>query len=188
MPFRSPRAFHLLVATALVVVVTAFSAVPVAALETRWPAAEQYALSLMNCTRTGGWVKKDGTCIDRGTGQHSKYRKPLLFKERLAKDISRPQARRVAKAGYLSHEIGGSKNERFARAGIKCCATGESLGHYVGNPKAAVVMVNSFVQDEKGTGGPHWRQLKDSRFKFVGIGVWKRGNDVYVAYDFWDGP
>jgi hypothetical protein len=163
------------------------SSTPAAALTTRWPAAERYALSLLNCTRTGGWVKKDGTCIDRGSGKHSQLRKPLKVKVRLADNIARPQARRVARAGYLDHDLGGSILKRFARAGIHCCAMGESLGHYEGKVKDAVLAVHLMIQAEKGTGGWHWRNLKDKRFTFVGIGVWVKGNDVWVAYDFWDG-
>lgn len=187
MPFRSAGAYRLLVATLLVVMVTALSAVPVAALDSRWPKQERFALSLLNCTRTGGWVKDNGICIDRGTGKHSEYRKPLSLKTLLADDIARPQARRVAKAGYLSHTIGGSIATRFASAGIHCCAMGESIGHWRSGVKAAVIQVTLMVQAEKGTNGWHWRNVKDTRFHFVGIGIWNKGSDVYVAFDFWDG-
>jgi hypothetical protein len=187
MPFRSVRPFRLLVTTALAVVLTASSAVPAAAVEALWPEAEQYALRLVNCTRTGGWVEEDGTCIDAGTGKHSVYRKPLKWRDLLAEGVARPQAQRIAKAGYLSHTLGGSILTRFKRAGITCCAMGESLGHWTKNAKAAVLAVHQMVQAEKGTGGWHWRNLKDKRFKLVGIGVWNNGEDFYVAYDFWDG-
>ena len=187
MSIPSPRASRLLAATLLMVVVSAISAVPVAALDSRWPTQERFALSLLNCTRTGGWVKDNGVCIDRGSGKHSTYRKPLTLKTLLANDIARPQARRVAKAGYLSHTIGGSITTRFARAGIHCCAMGESIGHWRSGVRAAVIQVTLMVQAEKGTNGWHWRNVKDARFHFVGIGAWAKGRDVYVAFDFWDG-
>ena len=187
MPFRSPLALRLLTATLLVVIVAASSAVPVAALSSRWPHGERYALSLLNCARTGGWVKQNGSCVAGGSGKYSPYRKPLKVKAMLADDIARLQARRVAKAGYLDHYLGGSITTRFRRAGITCCAYGESLGHWRSGVKAAVIAVQQMVQAEKGSNGWHWRNLKDPRFKFVGIGVWVKGRDVYVAFDFWDG-
>lgn len=187
MSFRLPAAMRLLVPSVLVFLVTVSTAVPAAALDTRWPKQERFALSLLNCTRTGGWVKSNGVCIDRGTGKHSTYRKPLTAKALLADEIARPQARRVAKAGYLSHTLGGSITTRFARAGIHCCAMGESIGHWRSGVKAAVIQVTLMVQAEKASRGWHWRNAKDSRFKFVGIGIWTRNRDVYVAFDFWDG-
>jgi hypothetical protein len=187
MTFRFPVMARLLTGVLLASILTGFSAAPVAALDSRWPHAERYALSLLNCARTGGWVKQNGACIARGTGRYSPYRKPLSVKTLLAADIARLQARRVAKAGYLDHYLGGSIKTRFARAGIHCCAYGESLGHWRSGVKAAVIQVQQMVQAEKGANGWHWRNLKDKRFKFVGIGVWVKGRDVYVAFDFWDG-
>jgi hypothetical protein len=188
MPYLSVRPFRLLVATALMVVLTASSAVPVAAAaDSIYPKAERYARSLLNCSRTGGWVQDDGTCIDEGTGKHSVYRKPLPYMARLADDIARPQAQRVAAAGYLDHNLGGSIISRFRKAGITCCAMGESLGHWVKSAKLAALQVHLMVQAEKPYNGVHWRNLKDKRFRHIGIGVWNNADDYYVAFAFWDG-
>ncbi len=158
-----------------------------AAIESRYPAQEQYALSLVNCVRTGGWVTAKGVCIDYGTGKHAPKLKPLKFSERLASEISRPQTRRLARAGYLSHDLGGSISTRFKRAGITCCQYGENLGHMVTPIKGAIIWIHRAMQGEASYNGPHWKNFRDRRYKYVGIGVWRSGHDVYVAYDFWDG-
>jgi hypothetical protein len=187
MVFRFPARFRLLASVALVTALTAASAVPAAATTARWPRAERYALKLTNCTRTGGWVLKDGTCVDYGSGKHSPYRKPLAFNQHLAAYVSRPQAQRVAQAGYLDHNLGGSILSRFKKAGVTCCAMGESLGHWNGSLRASILADHLMVQAEKSTNGWHWRNLKNRQFKVVGIGVWRLGRDVYTAWDFWDG-
>ena len=42
-----------------------------------WYAVETYYLRLLNCTRTGGWVLKDGSCKGYGSGNYSSYVAPL---------------------------------------------------------------------------------------------------------------
>ena len=44
----------------------------------------------------------------------------------------------------------------------------------VGGAKAVVLKVHLMVQAEKPFLGWHWKNLKDKRFKHVGIGVWTR--------------
>ena len=187
MSFRPRPTTRLLAVVGFVLMFGVLSAAPAAAsIDARYPAQEQYALSLVNCLRTGGWVTSKGVCIDYGTGKHATYRKPLKFSERLASEISRPQTRRLARAGYLSHYLGGSISTRFKRAGITCCQYGENLGHMVTPIKGAVIWIDRAMQGE-GPGGPHYDNFRDRRYKYIGIGVWRSGRDVYVAYDFWDG-
>jgi hypothetical protein len=188
MSLRPRPTVRLLAAVGFVFLFAVLSAAPAAAsISARYPINEQYAFSLVNCVRTGGWVTAKGVCIDYGTGKHSPYHKPLKFSERLASNISRPQARRLAQAGYLSHYLGGSISTRFKRAGITCCAYGENLGHYVTPIHDAVAAIHRMMQAEAPYNGPHWKNFRDTRYKYVGIGIWKSGHDVYVAYDFWDG-
>jgi hypothetical protein len=187
MSVRPRPTLRLFSVAALALLLSAFTAGPVAAVSARYPKNEQYALRLVNCVRTGGWVRPNGKCIDYGTGKHAKYRKPLKFREHLASDIARPQARRLARAGYLSHNLGGSVSTRFKRAGITCCQYGENLGHYVKPVSKAVAAIHRMMQSEASYNGPHWKNFRDRRYKYVGIGIWTRGDDVYVAYDFWDG-
>ena len=54
---------------------------------------EQFALSLLNCTRTGGWVRVDGSCKGRGSGRYSTYRKPLGMHYGIRSNVARPYGR-----------------------------------------------------------------------------------------------
>jgi hypothetical protein len=189
MSFRSRPTVRLLAALGSVFMFGVLSAAPAsAAIDATYPKQERFALSLVNCLRTGGWVKADGVCIDYGTGKHATYHKPLKFSERLASEISRPQTRRLAAAGSITngHYLGGSISTRFKRAGITCCQYGENLGHYEASIKRSIIWIDRQMQGE-GPGGPHYDNFRDRRYKYVGIGVWKDGRDVWVAYDFWDG-
>ena len=73
-----------------------------------------------------------------------------------------------------------------ASAGITCCQYGENLGHNQIGIKRSIIWIDRQMQGE-GPGGPHYDNFRDRRYKYVGIGVWKDGHDVWVAYDFWDG-
>src|SRR5687768_3321477 len=78
---------------------------------------ERYALKLVNCTRTGGWVQTDGSCKGYGSGKHSRYRSPLRFHGALADEVAWPWARRIARAGYCGHSLAGQHVDlRFRRA------------------------------------------------------------------------
>ena len=72
------------IAVSMLLTLGAAGSVSAATSVTRVPAAEKYAHSLLNCTRTGGFVNAQGTCLARGSGKYSAYRKPV----RLHKNIS----------------------------------------------------------------------------------------------------
>jgi uncharacterized protein YkwD len=187
MSFRPRPTLRLLTVVGSVLMFAVLSSAPTAAvtsIASTYPKQERYALSLVNCLRTGGWVKSDGTC----QAGHRIDRKPLKFSERLASEISRPQTRRLARAGSITngHYLGGSILTRFNRAGITCCQRGENLGHNMIGIRKSIIWIDRQMQGE-GPGGPHYDNFTDRRYKYVGIGVWKDGHDVWVAYDFWDG-
>jgi hypothetical protein len=185
MSFRPRPTVRLLAAVGFVLMLSVLSAAPAAAsVSATYPKQERYALSLINCLRGGGWVTSKGDC----SGGGSTYRKPLKFSERLASEISRPQTRRLARAGSISngHYLGGSISTRFKRAGITCCDYGENLGHNSIGVKASIIWIHRQMQGE-GPGGPHYENFMKRSYKYVGIGVYKSGRDVWVAYDFWDG-
>ena len=99
-----PRSALLIMA----VVVAALFASPGAAGMKRHEGVERYALKLINCTRTGGWVKTDGSCPAYGSGKHSKYREPLKFHPGIADAVAFPWAKKIARAGYCGHSLAGS--------------------------------------------------------------------------------
>src|SRR3954454_4136498 len=69
---------------------------------------ERFALSLLNCTRTGGWVRADGTCKARGSGKYSTYRKPLTLHSGISTNVARKYAVKLAAADACRHDLGGS--------------------------------------------------------------------------------
>lgn len=148
---------------------------------------EKFALSLLNCTRTGGWVRANGTCKGRGSGDHSVYRKPLKLHGGLSSDVARPWARRIASADYCGHSIGGSDvDARFRKAGYRDSTNGESVGCSSGyTVREMVIRTHRMMQSEKSYGGWHWRNMKNPDFKSVGVGIAKVGNETRVVYDFY---
>ncbi|HVA86706.1 MAG TPA: Ig-like domain-containing protein, partial [Candidatus Saccharimonadales bacterium] len=53
-----------------------------------WAAVESFYLSLMNCTRTGGWVQSDGTCSNPGGRDVA----PLWIDHGISDNVTRPYA------------------------------------------------------------------------------------------------
>jgi hypothetical protein len=148
---------------------------------------EKFGLSLINCTRTGGWVQHDGSCKGRGTGTYSKYRPPLKMGPALANLIARPYARKIAKANYCGHDYGGrSITEAFHAAGFYGQHWGESIG--CGNwsrPRRDIIETHLMMQAEKSTNGWHWRNMKNPYFKVVGVGVAVVNGTTRIVEDFY---
>ncbi len=148
---------------------------------------EKFGLSLINCTRTGGWVLKDGSCKDRGSGKHSAYRPPLKMGPNLATRIARPYARKIAKAQYCGHDFGGrSITAAFHAAGFFGQHWGESIG--CGNwstPRRDIIETHLLMQPEKSSNGWHWRNMKNPYFKVVGVGVAVVNGTTRIVEDFY---
>ena len=174
---------------ALVLALVAFVAAPApgaVALDARWPDAEAYELSLIACNRAGGWVKDDGTCDAEDKAGRVPKRPELAAAPKLADNLSRPYARRLSRAGYLSHFLGGSIDERFAGIGMGDGRGGENIGYSGGRDdiNAAVLHIHLMFQAEWKSNGPHWKNLTDRRFKKIGVGVWVREGRAYLVLDF----
>lgn len=148
---------------------------------------ERFALTLLNCTRTGGWVRENGTCNGRGSGRHSKYRKPLSMHAGISSDVARPYARRLANANTLTHTLGGSTvRSRFRDAGYRGSPYGESIAYSGGvSVRQMVIRTHRMMQAEKSYNGWHWRNMKNPDFKRVGVGIAKSGSRSWVVYDFY---
>ena len=150
-------------------------------------AVERYALRLINCTRTGGWVRADGTCKGYGSGRHSRYRPPLRLRAGISDRVARPYAVRIARNHYCGHDLNGSTiRNRFRRAGFSGSPYGENIGCSWGEPaRAAVIRTHRYMQAEKSYNGWHWRNIKDKDFRVVGIGVAKVDGQVRWVTDFY---
>jgi hypothetical protein len=157
------------------------------AVDKPWYTVERFYLGLANCTRTGGWVLSDGTCRGYGSGRYSAWVAPLTYSYGLSDKVSRPYAKLLAVKGLCDHFIGGTPGDRLRRAGYTRYTWGENIGCRDGyaTAKAAVLASHLRFQAEKSTGGGHWKNLKNPKFKTVGIGVWRYGTRTRLVTDFY---
>ena len=163
--------------------VAAASPAPAQAYTPPYYSIELYYLKLVNCTRTGGWVLSDGSCKGYGSGHYSKYVAPLKLSSGLSK-VSRVWAKKLAVNNKCKH---GEAGARLRNAGYTSGTWGENIGCRDGysSAKLAVLLSHRNFQAEKSTGGGHWKNIKNSRFKYIGIGVWKYGGRVRLVTDFY---
>jgi hypothetical protein len=152
-----------------------------------WLSMEQWYLSLVNCTRTGGWVFADGTCHGYGSGHYSAYVKPLVRSVGISDHVSRPYARLLAVRNLCNHFYDGSPALRLTRAGYLSYTWGENIGCRNGytSVRAAILASHRNFQAEKSTNGGHWRNIKNARYTYIGIGIWKYGTRVRLVTDFY---
>jgi len=161
---------------------TAATPAPAAALTATWHDVELYYLELLNCTRTGGWVRKDGTCKGYGSGTYSAYRRPLKLSAGIS-DVARRWARKIATEGACRH---GDPGRRLRRAGFDGSTWGENIGCYdLRSAYKSVLASHRAFQKEKRTHGGHWKNIKNKRFRYVGIGVWKANGHTRLVVDFY---
>ena len=146
-----------------------------------WAAVETYYLSLMNCTRTGGWVTSSGSCSSPGGRSVA----ALRLDSGISSKVSRPYAKRLAVNGQCSHFIGGNPGDRLRAAGYTSYIWAENLGCRSGNPYSAVLGSHLFFQSEKSYNGGHYVNLMNSKYDRVGIGVWVSGGRVRLVVDFY---
>jgi hypothetical protein len=148
---------------------------------------ELYYLKLLNCTRTGGWVLKDGSCKGYGSGHYSTYVKPLTRSAGISDRVSRPYAKLLAIRAKCSHFLDGDPGYRLRRAGYNGTAWGENIGCRDGYPSvyAAILASHLVFQSEKSTNGGHWRNIKNPKYIYVGIGIYRYNGRVRLVTDFY---
>ncbi len=146
-----------------------------------WAAVETYYLGLMNCTRTGGWVTSTGRCSSPGGRNVA----PLKLSTGISSKVSRPYAKRLAVGNDCSHFIGGGPDDRLRRAGYSGNRWAENIGCRSGGAKSAVLASHLNFQSEKSYNGGHYRNLMNSAYSHVGIGVWVSGGRVRLVVDFY---
>jgi hypothetical protein len=155
----------------------------------RHPAAEDLALSLLNCTRTGGLVRADGSCKGAGAGTYSPALPELVHHSVVSKRVAFRWASEIIAADVCDHVLPGRPvlDERFSTAGFRFSDIGENVGCGWGSstPEAVVIATHRTMQAEKRTGGWHWRNMKDRSFIGVGIGVATHDGRTTIVYDFY---
>ena len=78
--------------------------------------SEQYYLSLVNCTQTGGWVTSSGDCSSV-THHTLPARSALVFDNGIANKVARPYAMALADLGVLTHTLDGTTTHSRMSAG-----------------------------------------------------------------------
>ena len=99
--------------------------------------------------------------------------------------VARPYARKLAIGNACTHSYQGHDfGERMRAAGYDSWA-GENLGCRSGDPKKAVLASHRYFQSEREYNGGHWRNIKNTRWKTVGIGVWVYSGRVRLVTDLY---
>lgn len=154
-----------------------------------WFPEEMLVLSWTNCTRTGGWVLSDGSCRGYGSGRYSTYVPGLAHSRGLSDLVARPYAKLLAVRARCSHYLDGDPGYRLRRAGYRAYTWGENIGCRDGYRSASQAVLASYLnfQAEKSTNGGHWKNIKNPKYKWIGIGVWKYYGRVRLVQDFYSG-
>ena len=157
------------------------------AIDRPWYTTEQFYVGLANCTRTGGWVLSDGTCRGYGTGHYSAYVRPFRVSTLIADRVARPYAKLLAVRNLCSHYADSDPAHRLRRAGLYDWTWGENIGCRYGysTAKAAILASHLAMQSEKSTNGGHWKNLKNPRFTWIGVGIWGYSSRMRLVTDFY---
>jgi hypothetical protein len=165
------------------------AAAPVAAVSypyAPWLTDEAFYLKLVNCTRTGGWVQANGSCSAYGSGKYSKYVKPLVRSGPISDKATRPYAQVLATVNGCGHNFDGSLTTRLKRAGFSGSAWGENVACHGGTTtRALAIWAQRVFQGEKASNGGHWKNIKNARHTYIGIGVWSYGGRTRLVTDFY---
>lgn len=150
-----------------------------------WLAAEKYLLSLLNCTRGGGWVLADGSCSEPGGSGIA----PLVYDAGISDEVARPYAKRLASNGICSHFYGGgSPGDRLRAAGYTSYDWAESIGcRYYSDPRDAAVGLVRFYQSEKfwSPVGGHYVNMMNRAYDRAGVGLWVTNGNLNFVVNFY---
>jgi hypothetical protein len=149
-----------------------------------WHAAELYYLSLMNCTRTGGWVTGAGLCSTQ-THHTMPAQGPLVFNAGIANNVSRPYAKVMADRVVLTHYLDGTTPpSRLAAGGYAGYSWGENISSPSNPEQSGLISTEIFFQNESWYKGGHYVNIMNSHFHSAGIGIWV-SNSTRVVIDFY---
>jgi hypothetical protein len=151
---------------------------------TEWSGSEQYYLSLMNCTRTGGWVTSGGDC-STATHHTLPAQGPLAFDEGIAAAVARPYAKLLADNRALTHYFNGTTaHSRLSAGGYPGSSWGENIASPGNSGAGGMIAIELFFQDESGYRGGHYKNIMNGYFHRAGVGIWVSGG-VRVVIDFY---
>ena len=147
--------------------------------------AELYYLSLMNCTRTGGWVTTGGSCSTQ-THHTLPAQGAFVFSDAIADKVARPYAKALADTGTLIHNLYGTTTHgRMAAGGFPGGSWGENIAS-PGNPGAGgMISVEIYFQNEYWCRCAHYKNIMNSYFHRAGVGIWVSSGRTRVVIDFY---
>jgi hypothetical protein len=149
-----------------------------------WYGSEVYYLSLMNCTRTGGWVTSGGACSSV-THHTLPAQGRLVLDAGISSKVSRPYAKYMADNRLLDHYLRGTTpHSRLCAAGYCSGSWGENIASPASAGQGGMISVEIFYQNEYWCRCEHYYNIMDPYFSRVGIGVWV-SNSVRVSIDFY---
>jgi len=149
-----------------------------------WASAERYYLSLLNCTRGGGFVTASGACSSPGGSGIV----PLVLDAGISNTVSRPYAKLLATTGVCSHFDGGNPGDRLRGAGYTSYRWAENLGcESAASAIASALGTQLYFQSERSWSPPggHWVNMMNPAYDRVGIGVWVSGGQIRIVIDFY---
>jgi hypothetical protein len=137
-----------------------------------WYASEVYYLSLMNCTRTGGWVTSGGSCSSA-----SRHTLPaqgrLVLDSGISNKVARPYAKYMADLRVLNHYLNGTTpHSRMCAQGYCGPSWGENIASPGSAGAAGMIAVEVFYQNEYWCRCEHYLNIMNPHFGRAGIGVW----------------
>lgn len=145
---------------------------------------ERYYLSLMNCTRTGGWVTPGGDCSTQ-TRHTLPAQGALALDDGISNNVSRPYAAALADSGLLTHNLNGTTTHgRLAAAGYGGGSWGENIASPGNSSTSGMIAIETFYQNESGCRCAHYYNIMNRYFHRAGVGIWvSRG--IRVVIDFY---
>ncbi|MFM2104978.1 MAG: hypothetical protein RL338_10, partial [Chloroflexota bacterium] len=145
-------------------------------------AFELFALELMNCTRTGGWVLSNGSCRGGGTRAVA----PLKLDAGISDKVARPYATYLASRRLCHHFYDGNPGYRLRRAGYTSWNWAENVGGCGSNsPRYSILSTHIYFQSEKSYNGGHYRNIMNPLYDRVGIGIVKVNGVLRMVVNFY---
>lgn len=149
-----------------------------------WHASELYYLSLMNCTRTGGWVTSSGDCSS-ATHNTLPARGALAYDDGISSKVARPYAKALADTGLLTHYLDGTTpHGRLCSAGYCSGSWGENLASPGNAGQGGMISIEIYFQNESWCRCAHYYNIMDPYFHRAGVGVWA-SRSIRVVIDFY---
>jgi hypothetical protein len=148
-----------------------------------WATAEKFVLSMINCTRTGGWIISSGACSSYG--HHTLPAQPKLFMDSgIQARVARPFAKYLADHNVLLHLADGTVRSRFIRGGY----TSPTFGENIGAPRSltsGLISEHMFFQNEYPCECEHYLNIMYPRFDRVGVGIWITNGRIRMVSNFY---